>query len=151
MPLLKDGLDYFYLNVLVFLGNILIGCLLQRPVLVISSVICLAIIFYIREKDTKNHTIYLLDQITMLGVLLPGLYAWIESGPHKRLVAGSFFLTAAGLYTAGLAMTTFGHSVNKEDREFWRFVMHMFSTGGHMSLLLEPIVLYLVLGGKKPV
>lgn len=151
MPFLKDGLDYFYLNVIVFLVNIVVGCFLEKHVLVITSVIRLAIVLYIKEEDYNKHSVYLLDQIAMLGVLLPGLYAWIESGPHKRIITGAFFLTAAVLYLLGITMSTYGHSPNKKDRDFWHFVMHMFSTGGHAGLLLEPIVLYLVLGGKKPV
>lgn len=145
MPLFKDGVDYFYLNVLVFLANITIGYFLQRPVLVMTSVICLAIMIYIKELDYTQQYVYLLDQVAMLGILLPGLYAWLTSGPHKRLLAGGLFLTAAAIYMAGLTLMNYTHSPNQEDREFWHFVMHMFSTGGHIGLVLEPALLFMVM------
>ena len=146
MPLMKDGFDYFYLNILVFLGNILVGCILGKTMVVVTSVVSLAIILYIRGLDYRQRYVYLLDQVAMLGILLPGLYAWIQSGPHKRLLAGGLFLTALGLYLAGLSMTAYSHSPNREDREFWHFVMHLFSSGGHLALLLEPVLLYFLLG-----
>jgi hypothetical protein len=148
MPFFKDGLDYYFLNVLVFLMNIGIGYFLHLPVLVFTSILCLAIIIYIKELDYTQHSVYLLDQVAMLGILLPGLYAWIESGPHKRLVAGALFLTAAAIYATGVALTKFSHSPKREDREFWHFVMHLFSTGGHIGLVLEPMLLYLVMGKR---
>lgn len=146
MPLFNDGLDYFFLNVLVFLSNILIGYFLRKPALVIASIICLAIIIYIKELDYTQKYVYLLDQISMLGILLPGLYEWIESGPHKRLLGGGLFLTAAAIYMTGLALMIYTHSPKREDREFWHFVMHMFSTGGHIGLVMEPVLLYIILG-----
>jgi hypothetical protein len=148
MPLFKDGLDYFFLNVLVFLMNIGIGYFLHLPVLVFTSILCLGIIIYIKELDYGKHYVYLLDQVAMLGILLPGLYAWIESGPHKRLVAGALFLTAAAIYATGFALRKFSHSPSRDDREFWHLVMHLFSTGGHIGLVLEPILLYLVMGKR---
>ena len=109
MPFFKDGLDYFFLNVLVFLINIVLGYFIRRPVLVVSSVVSLAILIYIKELDYGLHSVYLLDQIAMLGVLVPGLFAWVEAGPHKRLLAGALFLTAASIYLSGIVFSKFGH------------------------------------------
>lgn len=143
MLFFKDGIDYFNLNILVFLANILLGCFLMKPVLVVSSVICLAIILLVKEMDYNERHVYLLNQIAMLGVLLPGLYVWLQSNPREKVLAGALFLTAAALYATGLAFSTFGHSPDRDVREFWRFVMHMFSTGGHVALLMEPALMYL--------
>jgi hypothetical protein len=143
MPFFKDGFDYFYLNALVFLANILFGYYHRRPVLVVASVICLAIMLYIKELDYNEHYVYLLDQIAMLGVLVPGLYLWITSEPHKRLVSGVLFLTAATFYLAGLFFQNYGHSPDESVREFWHFFMHILSTGGHFALVFEPAVLAL--------
>ncbi len=139
-------IDYFFLNVLVFLANILIGYFIRRPVLVASSAICLGIMIYIKGLDYGQRPVYLLDQIAMLGVLVPGLYAWIEAGPHKRLLAGTFFLIASAIYLSGFLLSKFGHSQDRSMREFWHFVIHMFSTGGHLAILLEPALLALLLG-----
>lgn len=145
MPFFSDGLDYYYLNVLVFLGNILLGYLHRQPVLVVSSVICLGILVYIKELDYKEHYVYLLDQVAMLGVLLPGIYLWLTSHPHQRALSGVLFLTAAALYLSGIAFTSYGHSPDQPVREFWHLLMHLLSTGGHLALAFEPALLALVM------
>jgi hypothetical protein len=145
MPFFKDGLDYFYLNHLVFLANILFGYYHRRPALVVASVICLAIMVYIKELDYNKHYVYLLDQIAMLGVLMPGIYMWLTSEPHKRALSGVLFLTAATLYIAGLFFKRYGHSPDETDRQYWHFFMHLLSTGGHFALVFEPAVVALAL------
>lgn len=141
-----DGsVDYFYLNVLVFLANILVGYYHRTPIVVISSVVCLAIIFYLRERDgeEKGGTGFLLDQVALLGVLIPGLIVWLRRGPQNHPIAGTLFVVGLILYGSGLLYKTYGHSEEVQSREYWRFVMHLFSTSGHLALLFEPALLAL--------
>jgi hypothetical protein len=142
MPFFKDGLDYYYLNVLVFLANILLGYYHRRPVLVVASVVCLAVLIYIQGEDPLHPHVFLLNQVAMLGVLIPGILLWIQSKPSEHIFAGLFFLVAALLYACGFLMKIFGHSPEQTTREYWALVMHLFTTGGHLALLFEPAVLY---------
>lgn len=143
----SDGsIDFYYLNVLVFLANILFGYYHRAPIVVISSVICLAIIFYLRERDgeEKEGTGFLLDQIALLGVLVPGILVWLRTGPQNHPVAGTLFVLGLTLYVSGLLYKTFGHSEETQAREYWRLIMHLFSTSGHIALLFEPALLALL-------
>jgi hypothetical protein len=139
-----DTIDYFYLNVLVFIANILAGCYYGNATVVLTSAICLAIIVYIKELDYEHAYVFLLDQIAMLGILLPGIFLWLHSEPHKRPLAGALFLTGLTIYLLGIAAKQFSHSPKREDREYWHFVMHLFSSGGHLAILLEPALLALL-------
>jgi hypothetical protein len=150
MPFFTDHeIDYFFLNVLVFLANILAGCYYGNVVVVLTSAICLAIMVYIKELDYQHAYVFLLDQIAMLGILLPGIFLWLHSEPHKRPLAGILFLTGLAIYLLGIAAKQFSHSPKREDREFWHFVMHLFSSGGHLAILLEPALMALLVDGKR--
>jgi hypothetical protein len=143
----SDGsLDFYYLNVLVFLANILFGYYHRTPVVVVSSVVCLAIIFYLRERDgeEKEGTGFVMDQIALLGVLVPGLVVWLRTGPQNHPIAGTLFVLGLALYVSGLLYKTYGHSEETQTREYWRFIMHLFSTSGHLALLFEPALLALL-------
>jgi hypothetical protein len=138
----QDGsVNYFYLNVLVFLVNILFGYYHRSPVIVIASVVCLAIIFYLQERNDERLSTHILDQIGMLGVLIPGLVVWFNNEPRKHPIAGTLFLAGMALYSGGLLYKEYGHSPDLQEREYWRLIMHLFSTSGHIALLFEPAVL----------
>ncbi len=141
----QDGsVDYFYLNILVFLANILFGYYQRMPIIVISSVVCLAIILYLQERNDGRLSTFLLDQVALLGVLVPGLAIWLRSGPQKYPVAGALFLTGMALYSAGIWYKTYGHAHDLQEREYWRLIMHLFSTSGHLALLFEPALLLML-------
>lgn len=141
-----SSIDFYYLNILVFLVNILFGYYHRTPIIVISSVVCLAILFYLRERDgeERGQSGFVLDQIALLGVLVPGLVVWFRTGPQNHPLAGTLFAVGLALYVSGILYKTLGHSHETQTREYWRLVMHLFSTSGHVALLFEPALLALV-------
>lgn len=136
--LTKNERFYFYINCAIFIFNILFGLRFKSKTIVIAASIALILSIYVYNADYKENTVWLLDQITILAILTPGLYTWLNINKKKYPLAGILFFSATALYIYSIFSRSLIHSQSGETRIRWHVILHVFTTLGHIMLHSEP-------------
>lgn len=125
---------YFYINTVIFLLNIVLGVIYKNHILIVTASIALLLSIYVYNANYHHETIWILDQITVLAVLVPGVIMWLLKEYHKFPIAGSFFGLAVVLYLYSIFTKDFVHSASGETRIKWHVFLHILVTIGHFLL-----------------
>lgn len=139
--------DYFITNIMIFILNICLGLYVKNYIIAFTSSIALMISIIVYGEDYEQIHIWILNQIAVLSVIIPGILLWIFEEPVYRPLAGLFFITGSILYMIGLYDRIYGNSPDRSEREKWHLYIHLFSTAGHQMIMFETLLL-LYLGIK---
>lgn len=133
--------DYFMMNILIFVINICIGIYMKNYVIAGTSSIALLISVIVFGEDYNQTHIWLLNQIAVLSIIVPGFCLWIFEKPEHKPLAGLFFIVGGLLYITGLYHRIYGNSPNNGEREKWHLYLHLFTTAGHQMIMFESLML----------
>jgi Ca2+/Na+ antiporter len=131
--------DFFMANVIIFIANIIIGALMGNIFIVVISIIGLCIAFYVFEKDYTAQRVWIMDQILLLSILVPGWYMWLSNRPSTHPISGLFFMSATLIYLYGLKTKKFNHHQDNLIRERWHVYTHLLTSIGHHILAYSGI------------
>lgn len=132
---------YFYINCIIYSFNIIFGLRVKSNVLVIASTVALILSIYVYNADYKRDAVWILDQLTILAILVPGVYAWWTVDKKKYPFAGILMFSAMALYIYSIFSRTLVHDVSGDVRIRWHVILHIFTTLGHVLLHSEPKLL----------
>lgn len=133
--------DFFITNIAIFIINIALGLYVGNYVIAITSSIALFISVIVYGEDYTQTHIWLLNQIAILSVIIPGICLWLFEEPIHRPLAGIFFIAGAMLYIVGLCHKIYGNSPQRSEREKWHLYIHLFTTAGHQMIMFETLLL----------
>ena len=137
---------YFYINTAIFILNIIFGVIYKNHILIITASIALLLSIYVYNANYHHETIWVLDQITVLAVLVPGVIMWLLEEYDRFPIAGMFFGLAVILYAYSVLSKDLVHSTSGETRIKWHVYLHILVTIGHILLNNEKKALaYLML------
>lgn len=133
----KNERLFFYLNCSIFIFNIIINIRLKNTPIVIAATVALILSIYVYNADYKKNIVWLLDQITLLAILIPGIYSWLHIDIYKYPLAGLLLCTALVLYVYSIFSKALVHDESGEIRSGWHVVLHLITTLGHIMLHYE--------------
>jgi len=114
--------DYFISNMAIFIVNIVLGLYVGNYIIAITSSVALFISVIVYGEDYNQTHIWLLNQVAVLSVIIPGILLWIFEEPIHRPLAGIFFISGAMLYIVGLCHGIYGNSPKRSEREIGIYI-----------------------------
>jgi len=139
--LTQNEKSYFYINTFIFIANIILSIYFKNTLIAVCATVALLFSIYVYNADYHKNTIWILDQITILAILMPGLIRWLGNEMYEFPIAGLFFMSAFLIYIYSLFTKEFVHSESGETRIQWHVYLHIMVTIGHFMLNSEKKIL----------